>query len=410
MPDAHESELPTPHLPPHRDGAHEWEPTTTPQPKGAISVFALTQAYSPFIGGAERQLQSLSRVLPALGVRTTVVTRRLAGPGYAPRSVVDGAEVIRLRLFGGPALRSLSYTAGALWVLWRRRREVRILHAYELLSPTTTAMLAKLLLRRPVVVKVLAGGPRGDVPHLLTKPFGRVRLALMRRLVDRFVCVSAEITIQLRLVGVSDAKLARIPNGVDTGRFHPLGAAERASLRQRLGLPDGPLAIYAGRLAPEKGLRRLADAWARLLPELPDAHLLMLGEGPEGEALAARHLERLHLLGPAEDVAPYLQAADVFVLVSEREGLSNALLEAMACGLACVVGEFGGARGLLEDGQNGLIVPPGDQEALVAALGRALGDGALRARIGTAARQTVEQGYTLLSVAECLRALYDSLL
>src|SRR5262245_27200545 len=124
-------------------------------PQAEIAVAMFIQHYYPFVGGAERQLQALIRVFPPFGVAAHVITRRLAGPEYAPYALVEGMPVYRMRLRGGHVLRSLSYTVGALAVVWRRRRAIDVLHAHELLSPTTTAVLAKLLIRRPVVAKVL---------------------------------------------------------------------------------------------------------------------------------------------------------------------------------------------------------------------------------------------------------------
>nr|MBF6591510.1 glycosyltransferase family 4 protein [Ktedonobacterales bacterium] len=375
-----------------------------------IGVYALIQAYHPFVGGAERQLQSLTSVLPALGVHTTVITRRLPGPGFAPLSAVEGARVYRVRLRGGHVLKSVSYTLGALGILWRHRREVDILHAHELLSPTTTAVLAKLLLRRPVIVKVLGGGAMGDIPKLLAKPLGRVRMALFTRLVDRFLCVSAEIAEQLTAAGVVPEKLVHIPNGVDTDLFVPVPADERLARRARLGLPDGPLAVYVGRLSAEKGVRPLAEAWALVRRRCPGAQLYLLGDGPERAAIEQLRLPTLHLPGGSDQVVSYLQAADLFVLASEREGLSNALLEAMSAGLACVATSVGGTPEIVEDGRTGVLVPAGDVERLAEALTRVLEDEALRTRLGHAARDAVVQRYSLRSVAERLRAVYESVL
>jgi glycosyltransferase involved in cell wall biosynthesis len=315
-----------------------------------------------------------------------------------------------MRLRGGHALRSISYTLGALRLVYRLRKTIDILHAHELLSPTTTAVAAKLLIHRPVVAKVLGGGAMGDVPKLLSKPFGRVRMALFRWLVDRFICVSEEIVAQLRTAGVPERKLVRIPNGVDTDLYAPISADERERLRLALELPAAPLVIYTGRLSPEKGVRVLADAWSRVLDRCPDAHLVLLGEGPEREALTARELPQAHLLGTRQNVVSYLHCSDVFVLPSEREGLSNALLEAMAAGLGCVATNVGGTPELITDGVTGALVPAGQAEALADMLVRYLTDAELRGRTGRAAREYVCAHYSLRAVAEQLVSVYRSLM
>jgi glycosyltransferase involved in cell wall biosynthesis len=370
----------------------------------------LIQHYYPFVGGAERQLQSLTSVLPLLQVQTSVLTRRLAGPEFTPLAAVNGATVYRIGVHGGYALRSLTYTARSLQVIWRHRREIDILHAHELLSPTTTAVLAKLLIRKPIVAKVLGGGPAGDVPKLLHKRLGKTRMRLFRHLVDRFICVSDEIADQLLAAGVAPGKLVRLPNGVDTEAFHPASPEEKSRLRALHGLPEAPLVIYTGRLALEKGLRRLLEGWSRLRSRCPDAHLLIVGEGPERAEILERGFDTVHLLGNREDVAELLRAADVFALPSDREGLSNALLEAMATGLPCVATAVGGTRELLTDRIDGILVQPdADGSSLADAVELALADAELRSRLGAAARQRVESDFSLRAVAGKLRDVYDGL-
>ncbi|HEX6800279.1 MAG TPA: glycosyltransferase family 4 protein [Ktedonobacterales bacterium] len=376
----------------------------------SVAAWMLIQRFHPFVGGAERQLQALSERFPAHGVSVRIITRRLAGPDYPPFSTVAGAEVYRIRNAGGYAGRSLSYTIGALWLLWRRRRDVDVLHAHELLSPATTAVLAKLMVRRPVVVKVLRGGSDGDVSVLRSKRLGSFRLALLRRLVDRFICINGEIADELLAAGVPQEHLIAIPNGVDSKRFTPATAAERLAARHMLGIADKQVVMFAGRLAPEKGLDILADAWSQVLLAHPNAQLAVLGTGPMADQLARRALPGLRLFGVREDMARCLQAADVFVLPSAAEGLSNALLEAMSSGLTCVATEVGAAGKLLGDDERGLLVPPGNAAALAAALNRALADDALRTRLGTCARAHVVAHYSLDSVTRRLRALYDDVI
>lgn len=369
-----------------------------------MRVAMLIQSYFPWVGGAERQLQSLCRLFSEEGIEAVVITRRKADPQYTAFSIVAGAPVYRIRLVGGYATRSLSYTVGALYRLWKLRRYVDVLHAHNILSPATTAVLAKLLLRKPVVLKLLRGGPLGDVAELRAKRFGRMRMALITRLVDRFICISEEIRSELSAAGAPAAKLAYIPNGVDLATYAPGTLAEREAARERLGIPlDATVAIFTGRLVPAKGLRDLVIAWGTLAVQWPNAHLLIVGTGPEAEALRGCNV---HALGARDDISDLLRASDIFVLPSMGEGLSNALLEAMATGLACIGSDVGGTQELLQHVKNGLLVPYGDPVALARELTRLVGDPDLRQALGAEARRTIEQRYSLLNTARQLRALY----
>lgn len=386
--------------------AHEEEQPSKRQP---LVVAMFIQHYHPFVGGAERQLQALTSSFQHIGVRTVVITRRLAGPEFTPRETVAGALVFRVALRGGHVLRSVTYTLGALQTIWGYRRQIDVLHAHELLSPTTTAVLAKLLIRRPVVAKVLGGGSMGDVPKLLSKPLGHLRMRIFKRLVDRFICVSSEIAEQLRAVGVPESKLIRITNGVNSAMYLPAEAGDQLAARAALGLARGPMVLFSGRLAPEKGLRTLSTAWRTVQATHPDAQLVIVGEGPEREFLESSATPGMRLVGKQTNVRDYLRAADVFVLPSQLEGLSNALLEAMSTALACVATPVGGTTELIANEQTGLLAAYGQSDVLATALSRALDDEQLRARLGSAARAFVVEHYSLETTAQALASLYHSL-
>ena len=186
-----------------------------------------------------------------------------------------------------------------------------------------------------------------------------------------------------------------ILNAVEADRFRPVDPGDRAALRARLGLPvDGLLVGCVANLRPVKGHLRLIEAFAAVQADLPRAGLVLVGEGPLQAALAREVEERglreaVHFLGQRGDVPDLLPAFDLCALASESEGLSNALLEAMACGLPVVATAVGGNPELLEDGALGRLVPPGDPVALGRALRELLADPAERSRLGAAARVRV---------------------
>jgi len=286
-----------------------------------------------------------------------------------------------------------------------RRRCVDIVHAHDLLSPATTAVLAKVLLRRPVVVKVLRGGQLGDLAVLRSGMFGRLRLWLLARLVDAFVTISDEIENELRCAGVPGSRLVRIPNGVDTDWFRPATVNRRAALREELGLAGRKVAVFVGRIEPEKGILTLLEAWPTVRRALPDALLLLAGDGSERPVLQARCVEEARFVGPVDEPVTLLQAADCFVLPSYTEGLSNALLEAMATGLPCVATSIGGNVELIRGDAEGWLVRPDDSSALAQALIDAL-RGECRETVGCAARSRAVREFSLERTADLLSGLY----
>lgn len=369
-----------------------------------LRVAMIIQSYLPRLGGAERQLRAVAQRMDACGLEIHIITRRY--PGLAAFERIDGIPVYRMAVPGPKPVASLAFTLSALLLL--RRLRPNLIHAHELLSPTTTAVAAKRLWGTSVIAKVLRGGTLGDLAKLKRGRQGRQRIAMLQQ-VDAFAVISQEIDRELAEAGIPAERRHFIPNGVDTERFSPLPAEERQRLRAELGVGFAPLAVYSGRFSAEKGLAGLVGAWPRVRALAPGAELLLLGSGEEEAKLRAAAGEGVRFGGYVADVLPYLQAADAFVLPSKTEGLSNALLEAMACGLPAAATAVGGAPDVITHGVNGLLVPPDDPLQMAEALGGLLRDPALRARLGAQARVKVECDYSMDATVEKLLSLYERL-
>jgi glycosyltransferase involved in cell wall biosynthesis len=331
------------------------------------------------------------------------VTRRFDGTPV--REQRPGLTVRRIGrpLPGGFA--SVQYSVLGALAVARARPDV--IHAHDLLSPSTAALLASRRGRIPVIVKVLSAGPGGDIDRLLQKPLGRRRLDAAARRFKAFIAISDEVRDELMAHGVSADRIRHIPNGVDTEAFRPPTAEERRSARERLGLPDDALVgIYCGRFFDTKHVEVLAQA-ARHAP----LHVLLFGEGPRGDALRELAADpaldgRVRVFPPVDDTAPLYQAADLYLSASEAEGMSNSVLEAMASGLPTLAAEAPGMRELLGDGA-GVMVPDRTPEAFASAAASLSREDL--ARIGATAREHVVGRYSIEAVADQLRDLYAEL-
>ncbi len=358
--------------------------------------------YAPITGGAQRQLAALAPLLQRRGAEIHVLTRRQRG--LAARETLDGVAVHRLPAPGPKPSASLAFTGAALARLAGLRPDV--VHAFSLFSPATIALLARRGLGVGTVLKVLRGGCAGDVRRLRAKPLASRRVAELRRGIDRFVSISDEIDAELEALGVPAERRRRIPNGIDLRRYRPVSEARRRARRAELGLPEGPTVLYCGRFVPEKRLDLLLEAWRLLHPGWPKASLVLVGDGPEAEALRRRAGPGVHLVGEVREALPYYEASDLFVLPSDSEGLSNAMLEAMAVGLPVVATRVGAAPELLEPTGAGSLIGPGSAPELRAALEGLLADPA-RAERGARGREALARGHSLESVAERLYGLYE---
>ena len=362
-------------------------------------VALLTSLFPPSVGGIQTQTLALGRALAELGAEVHVVTR--PAPETLAREERDGVVVHRVGLARGAAAASVAYVALAARAIAALGARVDVLHAHKLLSPASAALLASPLRRVPIVVTAHASGSVGDVASLARQGvFGRARLAALRARADALVAVSAPIREELLAAGFRGERVHLVPNGVDPRRHFPVDDGERRRARHALGLP------------PEKGVDVLVDAWAEARRRGCVATLVVVGDGAERTALERRARElgilgSVRLAGAAADVAPWLRAADAFALPSRTEGVSVALLEAMATGLPVVATDVGGTAAAT--GGAAVLVPPGDARALGAALTALLDAPDRAAALGAAARRRVLDGLGILQIARRHLELYREL-
>src|SRR5262245_41457558 len=288
--------------------------------------------------------------------------------------------------------------AGAkLGRLWRRDR-VDIVQTYFLDSTYFGVPLARLNgIRR--VVRV-----RNNLSHWLT-PRHRALGRLLGRLVDVTLtnCEPAREAL-LAAEGGSPSKVVVLENGVDLQRFAAVAPPR-----------DRPSRIGAiANLRAVKGIDVLIRAAAQLIPRFPDLEFHIAGEGEQRASLErlvhelALH-ERFFLPGTVADVPAFLSRLDLVVAPSHAEGMSNALLEAMAAGRPIVATDVGANRRLLRDGQLGVLAPPGDAPALAAGVAQLLGDPPNALRVAAAARRHVTAEYSREAMRHRFERFYERL-
>ena len=357
--------------------------------------------YDP-IGGMQNHVAELTRCLDRLGVAQRVVTSRLAGPADAVRFGAHG-QVIRTGL-RVPVLRQGWAPLAARHVLGGGRVDVVHVHCGEDLAVLPLAWLAARRHGSPLVTTVHL-----SVRHALRPVTPRgVVLQVAGGTIERWLLPAADAVIALT---PSTARLLR-GDGIPADRVHVIPPGYDPALFAKAvadpfpGLPR-PRVAYLGRLAPQKDVGTLLEAFA-LLPA--GAQLLLVGDGPDRAALARRAQafgSRVHFTGfvPHARVPAILRHADMLVLPSVYEDLSSALIEAMAAGLPVVATRVGGTADLVHDSVNGLLVAPGDPAALAAAISRVLTGPAAAARLSAAARRTAA-GYAWPDLARDVLQVY----
>jgi glycosyltransferase involved in cell wall biosynthesis len=377
-----------------------------------LRVVMLMRKFYPLTGGYQNQALRLARELKKAGIGVDVLTQRHAT--LAPFEVHQEIPIHRVYAFPSGRLAAWSYLCCAFVWMLRNRRRFDILHANRSSSGLVAGLIGFALGKR--VLYKLTRGDEVDAKGLGTGLLGRAKIWCLRRTVGKFVSLTDETEQDLLALGVSRARIARIPNGIEVE--NRTKHYDRAAVLADLAWPpDVRVVTFVGRLVHAKGLDWLLEVWKVVSAQEPRARLLIVGDGAERPALTALAQtlgigNTVTFLGRQEDVYRFLAVSDVFALPSRMEGMSNALLEAMSQGLPVVVADdqLGGNRSVVTDGKDGIVVPFGDTDAFARTLLALLRDRELRDEMGRRAGQKVEEAYSIEAVARRYMDLYEELM
>ena len=375
------------------------------------TVLILTWFYRPFVGGAELFVEAMLNRLSdryRFVVLTARISRRLDR-----REQHGNVEVIRCGL--GTRWDKHLYPVFAAPTALRLIKRVDIVHTVMVNAAAVLARGLRLVVRRPSVLTLQMGDDDAYVRRVLGWLYPIY--PRLHRGFDRVHAISRFLERRAIGFGVAPESITVIPNGVDLAKFHPPDErGEERNLREVLGLRDAPVVVSLSRLSAKNGMDTLVAAWAHVREGRRDAKLLILGDGEERQSLQAmirehRLEDEVRLLGTVDpDEAPeYLRIADVFVRPSRSEGLGNAFLEAMACGVPIVATPVGGIVDFLEDGETGIACPPDEPDALAGAILRLLRDPELARRLSAQARKLVVERYGWDRIADEMDAVYRDL-
>lgn len=389
------------------------------------------ERYLPFRGGSETQCHLLSTSLAARGVSVFVVTRRFER-SLSKEERLHGIQVFRVPPSGfGRVWVEFGFACSAAWLLLKKRHAYDILHIHggTSIAGMIFLLLAKMLGKKTVIKIATAGditkerievGAAVRRPSILHRAMNAWINAVLRR-ADRIIALTKEIEHELLRHGFATSHTVRIANAVDTRLFAPVDPAEKRALRQKLGLPNDKLIVlFSGRLIRRKGVDVLLDAWYRLGALHAGAILVILGSGGrsldniendiQSQIAKCGHETSVMFVGERTNVHEFLQAADVFVFPSRREGMPNALLEAMSTGLPVLASAVGGNIDVIESGVTGLLFPSEDVDRLAHPLQRLLTDNSLRSTLGEQARRAIRERYSVEALLPRYLTLYDSLI
>ena len=346
-------------------------------PAAPVSLILVSHSYPPVLGGSEIEAQRVCAALIRRGHRVTV----LCAGGPPMPDVADWLDPagVPVRIFARRSsgrIRDYAFALGVAWTLFKERRNA-------------TSMRASWL--------------------------GRLELRWLDKWARRVMILNPGIAAEAVAAGLDPQRLLWMPNPIDTDEFVPHGPGARQDLRDRFRIPAGAGAvIYVGRLAPEKELSSLIGAFAAVVRRMPEALLILIGDGPCRQELETRAAQlglaahvRFEGRQPAASICHWLQASDLFALVSSNEGFPCSLSEAMAAGLPSVVSDIPGSAQLIDSGVHGLVVPVGDEARIAEAIAGLLADPESRARMAEAARRRIVENYSTAKVLDRYERLFQ---
>jgi len=382
-------------------------------PEKRFNLLMIVGLFYPFVGGAEKECQKLSRRLMEKGISVSVLTQYCDGlPEYEE---IEGIPVYRK--IKAWHLFELTYMLSVLYFLLKYRKKYDIIQCFGLYLFVPPALLMKYLFRKKVVSRLECSGRFGDFWRITQLKWEKLVIASSRRL-DKIIFISSDIKRELTENQFPIERLVHISNSVDSDQFKP---PERHENRNSKNI------CFVGRLEEQKGLEYLIRAMDIIKSKGNGVKLFIVGEG-QLKATLEELCKKLTLenlvvfVGITHDVLPYYHDASIFVLPSISEGMPLSLLEAMSCGLPVIATLVGGNTEVLDSsakntivphyhiGEYGILVNPRDVNGLAEALLRLLNDEELSKQLGKRARDLIEEKFSQENITNEYINLYYSLM
>lgn len=384
-----------------------------------IRVCMVSFFYEPNFSGSAIQAGNLSRYLQRRNVEPFVVSAML--DSKVRHETLHGIPVYRIPVLKSKNFQIPSFWIGLLWFLWRHRRDWEIVHAHGTLQHGTASIIARML-GKGSILKVamhrsdIAFGGQGRI-------WGRVNRFYVRRF-HRYIATSRQIYQEFVEEGVAREKVVQLPNGVDMERFRPAESeAEKIELKEKLGLPPVPVALFAGIVLARKNVEFVLRVFLRIRENGLPGHLVIAGPGEGGgDQPAGPYFDRLQQMiraagmeadvtftGRVGNIEEYIRASDMFLFAPRKEGMPNVLLEAMSGGLPCVVSRISGIEDVIESGVNGFIFDLANESDYTEMVTTLFTNRELRAEVGKRARNRIRSRFSLDRVADEYCRIYREL-
>lgn len=376
-------------------------------------VIMLVNEFSPLpVGGAETQAERLSTFLATQDWTVWVITRHASG--LEKNEKRNGFTILRPATWGLGKMQTITFLISTIFTLYKMRNQYQILHAHLAFGPAFVATLIGKLLNKKVIVKLGGSNAIGDIQVSMKTWRGRLRLNAIRKWADVIIALTDVMRNEAIQAGIPANRIRLLNNGIDAQAYQ-FDDVTKQNAKKLLNAENKTLVLFVGRLDPVKSLPTVIQAMKIAINTCPELRLIIVGDGPERQALetlvnSLTLQTYITFAGSSNNIQAYLQASDIFVLPSFTEGISNALLEAMSSGIACLATPVGGNLEVLDNAKYGLMAAVGNVQAWADELIKLSKDKKTRQTLAQKASERILTTYDFNVVGNRYKTLYTELL
>jgi len=361
-----------------------------------MRIGMIIPSFAPVVGGAEKQLEGLLPSLGKLGISALVFTRMVENQDQVQKE--ESYSIYRLNSY----VPKVGFGISLFIKLIKFRSNYDILHCHSLSGQASiVSLLAGRLIKKPVILKVTRSGKNSQLNELQQSYFGKIILWIIKNTATKFIAITEDVKSELEQVGVCHSKIIEIPNGVDL--IEPKIYEEKYQLN----------IVTVGRLINRKRIDMLVEAFSEILPSIR-ASLIIAGSGPNKKTLMSL-VEKKNIKESItftdqiykSEITKILIEADIFVLPSDSEGMSNALLEAMSASLPVLVANIPANQSLISNAENGILFD--DYLSMRDSLLNLCQNEELRKKLGKNAKDLILKKYSFNKIAIDYKKLYSDL-
>jgi len=364
-----------------------------------MNIIMIINSFYPLVGGAERQAQRISEVLFKEGINVKVLTRH--HEGLEMNQNLNGINVIRFKVGKIKKLRPVIFLIKTIFYIFVHRKSIDVVHGHSLNAPGLIVGLVKLLFKIPGVAKIAGGGNEKGCEIIRMNEsgiIGQMKVRFMSKYIEKFIAISSSIERDLHKVNVNKEKIVYLANGINLEEFK---TEEENNYNDNF--------LYLGRLEKIKGIDILIDAWLNIIEKNPDfPHKLIIAGKGSLEKLIPDNKSIVYL-GNISDVKNEIIRNKYFILPSRYEGISNALLEAMALKKIIIASDAGGNTDLIKTNITGYLFKSNDSEKLQESILNAIND-ENQIEVSENARSFLKQDYDLNKNVMKLIQLYEKII